>query len=43
MITLTLFGIALTIVYIASSSPVYQLFAISAIIITYFILLDKEY
>ncbi len=43
MLTLTLFGIALTMVCIAASSPVYQFFAISAIILTYFILLDKEY
>lgn len=43
MLTLTLFGIALTMVCIAASSPVYQFLAISAIIVTYFILLDKEY
>lgn len=43
MLTLTLFGIALTMVCITASSPVYQLLAISAIIVTYFILLDKEY
>ena len=43
MLTLTLFGIALTMACITASSPVYQFFAISAIILTYFILLDKEY
>lgn len=43
MLTLTLFGLAFTIACIASSSPVYQFFAICAIILTYFILLDKEY
>lgn len=43
MFTLTLFGIALTMVYISASSPVYQFLAISAIIVTYFLLLDKEY
>ena len=43
MLTLTLFGIALTMAFIAATSPVYQLFAISAIILTYFILIDKEY
>lgn len=43
MLTLTLFGIALTMACIAATSPVYQFLAISAIILTYFILLDKEY
>ena len=43
MLTLTLFGLAFTIACIAASSPVYQLLAISAIIVTYFFLLDKEY
>lgn len=43
MLTLTLFGLAFTMVCITASSPVYQFFAISAIIVTYFILLDKEY
>ena len=43
MLTLTLFGLVFTIACISASSPVYQLFAISAIIVTYFILLDKEY
>lgn len=43
MLTLTLFGLAFTIACISASSPVYQLLAISAIIVTYFILLDKEY
>lgn len=43
MLTLTLFGIALTMVCIAASSPAYQFFAISAIIVIYFMLLDKEY
>ena len=43
MVILTLFGIALTIACITATSPVYQLFAISAIIVTYLLLLDKEY
>lgn len=43
MLTLTLFGIALIMACIAASSPVYQFLAISAIIVTYFLLLDKEY
>lgn len=43
MLTLTLFGLAFTMVCINASSPVYQFFAISAIIVTYFLLLDKEY
>lgn len=43
MLTLTLFGISLTIAFIVATSPVYQFFAISAIILIYFILLDKEY
>lgn len=42
MLTLTLFGLALTMAFITASSPVYQFFAISLIISTYFILLDKE-
>ena len=42
MLTLTLFGLALTMACIAASSPVYQFIAISAIVSTYFILLDKE-
>ena len=43
MFTLTLFGIALTMVCIAASSPVYQFLAIGVIIVIYFMLLDKEY
>ena len=43
MLTLTLFGIAITIACIAASSPVYQFLALGAIIVTYFLLLDKEY
>ena len=43
MLTLTLFGLAFTIACITTSSPVYQFFAISIIIVTYFLLLDKEY
>lgn len=43
MLTLTLFGLAFTISCIAATSPVYQFFAISAIVVTYFFLLDKEY
>jgi hypothetical protein len=42
MLTLTLFGLAFAMACISASSPVYQLFAISLIISTYFILLDKE-
>ena len=42
MLTLTLYGLAFTIACITATSPVYQLFAISAIISTYFYLLDKE-
>ena len=42
MLTLTLYGLAFTIACISASSPVYQLFAISLIISSYFILLDKE-
>lgn len=42
MLTLTLFGLAFAMAFISASSPVYQLFAISLIISTYFILLDKE-
>ena len=42
MLTLTLFGLALTMALITASSPVYQFLAISLIISTYFILLDKE-
>lgn len=43
MLTLTLFGIALTMACIAATSPIYQFFAISTIIVTYFLLIDKEY
>ena len=42
MLTLTLFGLTFAMVCISASSPVYQFFAISLIISTYFILLDKE-
>ena len=42
MLTLTLFGLALTMAFITASSPVYQFFAISTIILTYFMLLDNE-
>jgi hypothetical protein len=42
MLILILFGLALTMVCIIATSPLYQLFAISLIISTYFILLDKE-
>ena len=43
MLTLTLYGLAFTIACLSATSPAYQFFAISAIIVTYFILLDKEY
>lgn len=42
MLSLTLFGLAFAMACIAATSPVYQFFAISLIISTYFILLDKE-
>ena len=43
MLILTLYGLAFTMACINATSPVYQFFAISAIISSYFILLDKEY
>ena len=43
MLTLFLYGLAFTIACLSATSPVYQFFAISAIIVAYFILLDKEY
>ncbi|UVD41296.1 hypothetical protein [Streptococcus phage vB_SbRt-pBovineS21] len=43
MLPLTLFGLAFTMSCLTATSPVYQFFAISAIIVTYFLLLDKEY
>ena len=42
MLTLTLFGLAFTMVCITATSPVYQFFAISAIVVTYLFLLDNE-
>ncbi|UVD41269.1 hypothetical protein [Streptococcus phage vB_SbRt-pBovineB21] len=43
MLPLTLFGLAFTMSCLTAISPVYQFFAISAIITLYFILIDKEY
>ena len=41
MLTLTLLGLAFAMACITASSPIYQFFAFSLIISTYFILLDK--